>query len=440
MGSRLGRSRGERSVRAQWGAQRHAARPGERLDTHRVGEALGEWKDSEVRIAQVYRECTGFGFERIEDLYQDVVEGLLGGSFESEEHLRNTLRRAIKNRALSWRRDERNRARILALNAPALHRAAQAREDLGGPERSVLLEEDRQIVAEFFAELTVREREVFPGVAEGMRYRAIATRLEMPVNEARNACRSSELKAARFQLLYTSGRLCGYRARTIQALKARQADSEELAGQAVAHLRHCARCRAEHRTNARQLARSFREQALALMPLPFLVTHRWLGALTLRARAVRAHALGGHVVVRARLAAGRFAPSVGNSVGGVRLSLRVAAVAAVAAGTVSATHTLAQPHTPAAHRPVVAHRSSVQIAVERAEGPYSSSQAQVAVRPAHAKGRRTEPRAPGQVVALPRPAAVPLREVAPAPVSVPLAAAARKRAEPAQIGGGPFSP
>jgi RNA polymerase sigma factor (sigma-70 family) len=411
-----------------------------RMGDRRVGDALGEWQEREVRVARMFNACSGLDTAQLEDLYQDVVEGLLGGSYENEEHLRNTLRRGIKNRALNLRRNERTRARILALNAPALHRVAQAREDLGAPEQALLLDEDREIVAEFFAELTPREREVFPSVADGMRYRAIATALEIPVNEARNACRSGERKAERFMLLYESGRLCGYRARTITALLDGQTSSEELAGRAVAHLRHCARCRAEHHTNARQLERSFREQALALLPLPALAKAGWLRALLFDGCAVHVRLPGKLMALRVRMAAGRVAPSLSSSVGGVRLSLRLAAAAAVAAGTVSATHVLTQSGRPPAARAPAARASVARLSATRpapAPLPGKPHLSSTAHRESPAVRRRA---ALGEVVVLPHPPSPPLSEVPTPPQRLPLAVVARARPEPTQSGGGPFSP
>ena len=57
-----------------------------------------------------------------------------------------------------------------------------------------------------------------------MQYRAIAPVLGIPVNEARNTARACERKRERFQLLYDTGRLCGYRAQTIQALQNGESD------------------------------------------------------------------------------------------------------------------------------------------------------------------------------------------------------------------------
>jgi hypothetical protein len=166
-------------------------------------------------------------------------------------------------------------------------------------------------------------------IADGMRYRAMAFTLQIPVNEARNASRSCERKRERFQLLYDTGRLCGYRAGTIQALQAGELTGDELARRAFAHLEACASCRAEHKTNAKRLARSFREQLTALLPPPLLLNHlgwlrRWFGA--------GAHPRG---AVRERAAA-----LIGTAGAGAKLTAGAAAVAVVAAGTIGATHAL----------------------------------------------------------------------------------------------------
>ena len=129
--------------------------------------------------------------------------------------------------------------------------------------------EDRLIVTEFLTELTRLEQRVFWLMAEGMRYRAIAPVLEIPVNEARKAARSCERKRERFQLLYDTGRLCGYRAHTIRGAAGRRGDQRGARTRARSRTSRAARsCRAEHKTNARRLRRSFQGQAAALLPIP----------------------------------------------------------------------------------------------------------------------------------------------------------------------------
>jgi DNA-directed RNA polymerase specialized sigma24 family protein len=88
-------------------------------------------------------------------------------------------------------------------------RASQDPKPTPGPitrRERVLRATDVSIVGDFASELDDRERRVFALVADGMRYRAIATRLGIPVNEARQAYRSYERKRQRFQILYDAGR------------------------------------------------------------------------------------------------------------------------------------------------------------------------------------------------------------------------------------------
>ena len=190
--------------------QDHAALPWSpgALSAERAGQLLGEWQRGELRLARSFAECRGLGHEQLEDLYQETALVLLERPYHSEEHLRNALRWGIKHRALHLHRDERRRGEILAQRAPELQLAAEGREDDRTPELAALLAQDRLVVSEFLAELTELERRVFWLVAEGMRYRAIAPILDIPVNEARKASRACERKRARFQLLYDTGRLC----------------------------------------------------------------------------------------------------------------------------------------------------------------------------------------------------------------------------------------
>ena len=141
----------------------------------------------------------------------------------------------------------------------------------------MLTHEDRLIAREFTTELTLQEQRVFGWLVEGLQYRAVASVLGIPVNEARNIARACDRKRERFQLLYDTGRLCGYRAVTIQALRDGESTSEELAERAFAHLESCIHCRQQHKTNAKRLRRSFREQSAAFLP-PVLIGG--LGRLT----------------------------------------------------------------------------------------------------------------------------------------------------------------
>jgi RNA polymerase sigma factor (sigma-70 family) len=269
---------GERATRAPLRGRAGA------FGAERIGQILGEWQQVELRIARGFAECRGLSTEQLEDIYHETALALYTRPYASEEHLRNALRTGIKQRALRAHRDERRRGEILAHNAPGLHLIAQVREGQRAPEPAVLAREDRLIATEFLTELSEPERRVFAWLVEGLQYRAIATALEIPVNEARKTVRACARKRERFQLLHDTGRLCGYRAQTIQALQEGQRTSEELAQRAFAHLESCAHCRSEHKTNAKRLRRSFRDQAAALLP-PIVIGHLgWLTRLTTRAR------------------------------------------------------------------------------------------------------------------------------------------------------------
>ena len=216
--------------------------------------------------ARNFPECRGLSTEQLEDIYQETTEALLRRPYQTEEHLRNALRMGLKHRALNLHRDERRRGQILAQSAPGMYVMAEEREGRNAPELAALVHQDRLIVSEFLTELTEVEQRVFGWLVEGLQYRAIASVEGIELNVARNASRSCERKRERFQLLYDTGRLCGFRSATIQALQSGEATSEELAERAFAHLEGCAHCRAEHKTNARRLRRSFQGEAAALLP------------------------------------------------------------------------------------------------------------------------------------------------------------------------------
>jgi RNA polymerase sigma factor (sigma-70 family) len=291
-----------------------------------IAALLGRWQRAEVRLARGFPECRGLSHEQLEDLYQETTLALLTRHYTSEEHLRNALRHGVKHRALNLHRDSRRRGEILVRNAPSMQRLAEGHASQAAPENAALLEQDRLIVKEFLTELEPLERQVFSLMADGMRYRAIAVELQIPANEARTASRSCERKRERFQLLYDTGRLCGYRGSTIQALQDGQFMSEELADRAFAHLESCASCRAEHKTNAQRLRRTFRGQAAALLPLPALlhrIGRRW---------ASLGRGAGG---VRERTVA-----LVGSGGAGAKLTAAAVTVAVVAGGAIGATHAL----------------------------------------------------------------------------------------------------
>jgi len=224
---------------------------------------------------------------------------------------------------------------------------AQVSEGESAPEPAALAHEDRLIASEFLTELTKDERRVFGWLVEGLQYRAVASVLDISVNDARNTARACARKRERFQLLYDTGRLCGYRAQTIQALQNGESTSEELAERAFAHLERCRRCRAEHKTNAKRLRRSFRDQAAALLPPVFFGHLGWLARLGVRTRTLQ-HRFApdglplGQGGVRERAAA----LLTGSGVA-AKVATGVVTVAVIAGGVV-ATHVL---H----HRPMPPH-------------------------------------------------------------------------------------
>jgi DNA-directed RNA polymerase specialized sigma24 family protein/predicted anti-sigma-YlaC factor YlaD len=245
----------------------HAARAdGEQLERAELTRILGERKDRELLIAGSFVECQGLTDQELEDLYQTTVLALLERRYENEKHVCDGLRIGIKQRALNLHQGERRRAEILAENAPGIHALDTARGAEESAEQIVLAREDRFLITEFMAELTLKERAVFGLVSEGMKYNRIATEEGISVNEARSLVASCERKRERFQLLHDSGRLCGYRSHTIKQLLAGEAESPQLVQLAAAHLQGCPRCRAEYKTNAKRLRRAFEEQAAALLP------------------------------------------------------------------------------------------------------------------------------------------------------------------------------
>jgi RNA polymerase sigma factor (sigma-70 family) len=309
-----------------------------------VGIALGAWQARELRLARSFGECRGLAHEQLEDLYQETALVLLKRSFHSEEHLRHALRWGIKHRALHLHRDERRRGEILTQRTPELRLAAQGRAQQRTPEIAALLEDDRLIVTEFLAELSELERHVFWLMAEGMRYRAIAPVLAVSVNEARKAARGCEAKRERFQLLYDTGRLCGFRAQTIVAMQAGQDVADELAQRAYVHLEGCGHCRAQHKTNARRLRRSFQGQAAALAPVPILAGRLgWLAKLEMRLRSVHQRLVPyGAPPTGGGVREGTVAMLAGGGVA-AKLAAAGATVAVLAGGAIGATHALGHP-------------------------------------------------------------------------------------------------
>ncbi|MCW3033333.1 MAG: hypothetical protein JWM60_1678 [Solirubrobacterales bacterium] len=190
------------------------------LGSRSAGEVLGSWQPAEIRIARGFLECRGLSTEQLEDLYQETVLALLARPYGNEEHLRNALRRGIRHRALNLHRDTRRRGQILAEHAPSMHQMAESSAETMSPESMALRGEDRQVVLEFLGELDPFEQRVFELTAEGLRYRAIARRLGVDVNEARRAARTVERKRAHFRLRHAQGWQPHPQARSVQLLAA----------------------------------------------------------------------------------------------------------------------------------------------------------------------------------------------------------------------------
>jgi RNA polymerase sigma factor (sigma-70 family) len=369
------------------------------LTAEQVEAILGARQDRELRIARRFVECRGLSGQQLEDLYQETVLALLRRPYHDEKHLRDALRRGIKQRALNLRRNQRRREAILTESAPALHAIELARSAEVTPEQVALARQDRLLITEFLAELTSEELEVFWLSTEGMGYNRIAKTLGVPVNEARNTLASCERKRDRFQMLHDSGRLCGYRSTTITSLLNGQATSHELAQLAIAHVAGCAQCRAEHKTNARQLRRAFEEQAAALLP-PTITTH--LAGLTRtsqQARTLAARIRPEWLSFAGDGARERAAALLAGGGASAKLAAGIITAAVIAGSTIAATHAL--PHgRPRAHAHPITRPGRAAQAVEFVQTPLAPLTS-IAARPragaAHAKD-------PGRVVAIPHPA------------------------------------
>jgi DNA-directed RNA polymerase specialized sigma24 family protein len=413
------------------------------LDRGRIGQLLGGWRQQELMLAARFWECQGFEATDIEDLYQHTSVVLLERRIESEAHLRNALRDGIKNRALHLRRDGRRHWEILEEFAPSEDALARAAAGEEGPERQLLEREDLQIVAEFLAELDEREYRVFleatkNGTKTG--HRRIALALRMDPGEVRSALRSAGQKHERWFLLYSAGRLCGYRSQTITRLKAGHETSEGLARGALVHLEGCSRCRDEHQVSARGLRRVFEEKvAAALLPLPATpAAAGWLAHLTATGRhlADRVWArIPGHRVLDGRIAV------LYNSAPAAR-GARLAALAVLAGGaiTATATHALTHEHHAVRHHQLASRLQAVSEVPPRAP-VVALARSVAAPRTERRRARRAAPvRAPGRVVALPR-APAPGRYVPTStPIVVHLKPPLRATQQEDQRGGGPFSP
>ena len=234
---------------------------------------LAAWRTRELGVARRFRECGGASLAEIEEIYDATVTALVqrDASYSSAEHLRGALHAGIKLRALRLHRDRGRHSRALERAAGEIHATGEERAWREQPERALLAHEDDLIIGEFIAELDPLERRVFALIAEGRSWRAIATLLGLRETEARNATRACERKRQRFLTLYSTGRLCGYRSRTIGSVLSGAQRSELAVSQALAHLRYCRACRAEHHTSAPRLREAFDQRVLSVLPAPVLV-------------------------------------------------------------------------------------------------------------------------------------------------------------------------
>jgi len=375
-----------------------SGRPLTREEIHAI---LGERQARELRIARRFTACRGLSAQQLEDLYQETVLALLHRPYHDEGHVCGALRLGIKQRALNLYHAERRREEILAENAPELHATELARSAEATPEQVVLARQDRLLVTEFLAELTSDELEVFDLIADGMGYNRIAKTLGKPVNETRNLAAACERKRERFQLLHDSGRLCGYRSRTIKTLLDGQATSEELANLAITHVAGCAQCRAEHKTNAKRLRRAFQEQAAALLPPALFTVHLdSLGRAGVQARTLAGRIRPDWLSFAQDGARERAAALLASAGAATKLAAGAATLALLAGGAVTATHALEHHRTlPPRHRPV-APAAPTRLAnrdVDLAQPAFAGS---ISAPARHARHRPATPRlAPGHVVA-----------------------------------------
>jgi RNA polymerase sigma factor (sigma-70 family) len=369
------------------------------LDRELTGQLLCRRQAQELRVARSFRECRGLTTEELEDVYQDSALALMGERFENERHLRNELRIAIKYRALHVHRDERRHQRIHHERAADIHILASARPAEQNPEDLALAGEDRRIIVEFLAELDATQQKVFwLAVENGTHtgYHRIALALGISNSQARNALRACEQKRERWLLLYSTGRLCGYRSRTITAIQAGQDTSRELAQRAAAHLQNCPSCRSEHHITARRLQRIFEQQAAALLPIPVLATRAgWLTHAKHTGRHLKSR-LANHIMGH-RIVHGRLALLYSSEATSAKLA-RLATTAALAAGALTATHALtAKHHTPAATRAAITSThplAPIALLTPLAKRIPAPQHALVLVRPS-----RSRARTPGHVLA-----------------------------------------
>ena len=448
----LGRSQGKPPYAPAPGVTLPGA--GTPLQAGQVAAILDQCRHRELRIARGFRECRGLSPQQLEDIYQETLLALLRLPYYNEKHLCDALREGIKKRALNLHRDERSHEKILADNAPAIHAAQQARSADQTPEQLALARQDRLLITEFLAELTGRnELRVFWLVTEGMGYNRIAKILKIEANEARSTVAACERKRERFQKLHDSGRLCGYRAATVKALLEGQAASPELVGIAVAHVARCARCQAEHETNAKRLRRAFEEQAAALIPPAFTTHLGWLTRSSIQSRTLAQRLYPDWISVGQGGARERAATLLAGGGASAKLAAGIATVAVIAGAGITATHALEHHQRHPHHHPAASAtnlaRATLPVELALPSLPVPAGTAVLPRASRHAAARHQG--APGHVVASAHEATRPTdpnrREPGgfaylgvPTSTPTPTPASVQQPAQTATHTGGPFSP
>jgi DNA-directed RNA polymerase specialized sigma24 family protein len=321
---------------------------------------LARWRTRELGLAHTFKECARMSTAEIEEILDGTITALLSRPYTSEEHLFAALRKGVKMRALRRHRDRAERERILTHTAPAIYASERDRAWREEPERVLIAREDDLIISEFLSDLTKQEREVFVLHADGRSWRAIATALRLPESEARALTRTCERKRKRFLTLYLTGRLCGYRSRTISnLLTGALSGNQELAlEQALAHLKHCRACKAEHQITSQELRNSFDRRALTLLPPPLTSTHMGLldraEALIERPLRVLQHS----TLSRATGARERLAATIAGTGTAAKIGAGLVSVAVLAGGTLSVSHALHSSQRHHTHPPAVLRPSA----------------------------------------------------------------------------------
>jgi hypothetical protein len=425
------------------------ASTGRHLSREDTANLTAEWRDRELRSIGGWVQCRGLSPEQLEDIYQETVVELLDRRHRDQEHLRYALRSGIRMRAMNMRRDGRRHEEILAASEPELRLLTDARQAREQPEQIVLKDQDRLIAWEFMTELSDIEKRTYQLMVDGMGADRIARTRGIPVNDARRLIEACERKREVFQVLYERGRLCGYRASTIEALLRGESSTQELADRAFAHLDSCPRCRAEHKTNANRLRRSFRDQVAALLPVPVIATHLdWTEKLGLRARIIQHRLSVGDLPFSSPGARERATMLfAGGGLTG-KLAAGTATLALLAGGAIDAARTLE-------HHATRSHQKTPPVAstIESEPNPQLQQAVFAFSHPTHSSHHaptpgRGLPMMPGHVVPI-RPAKrtlSPGRQHEPdslaylgIPANRPASSVSRTHS-PEQRGGGPFSP